>query len=272
MEQINIKKTLIVFYTIFLFVSAYSVQIVQDSPIKEKANEGLRSIVITIFSIGIMGILFLLFLGGFAWVIVKIWKQFTAYARKEDFLYSVFENNLNQCHINHDSKLKKRNWRFLWVFWKKKPVYIENQKDELEVVGSYYGECLKKEGFYFMAISNKVSMFQSIEQIIVIPLSIKNKLIKKVDVEKGRTIILRCEGFDQLENTDYYLLPLIHDEKKKNSFIDFSQLVHDKFIEPTINKDIIKENLMSYRKNIIKSVESNPIVHFNRRGGFDVKK
>lgn len=210
----------------------------------------------------------LIFAGGlmfFAWILIKVWKKITAYSRKEDFIFTIFQNILQQCVIGYDSKLKRRMKRYLWIFWNRKPVFMENEKGKLELIGKYHGETTKKEGFYMLAVMNKVSLFKTIEQIIVIPLNIKDKIVKKIDIDKKRTIIIRGEGLDTYGIVDYFLMPLIKDEKKKGEFLDFSNLVYKHLIEPQTYQNIISENLMSNRKNIIKSVESNPLVHFGRR-------
>jgi len=272
----RIKKLNYIVLIILMSALSFGIQVVQnEGGVSENisttaTNEGLKSIVITILTMGIIGAGVIFFVFIFAWILMKVWKALTAYERKEDFLYNVFSTYLNQSHINYDTKLKKRNWKFLWVFWKRKPVFVENSKGVLKFVGSYHGETLVKEGFFMLSIINKVTMFKHIEQIVFIPLEIKDKIIKKIDVEKGRTLIIRCEGLDIVENADYFLIPLIR-EDKKNEFIDFSDMVHKKFIETITYKDVIKENLLSYRKGVIKAVETNPALHFKRRGGEDNK-
>jgi len=274
-----IKKLSNILLIVMLSISTFAIKVVQsDTPVNEAVNnpatqnEGLKSAVIMVLTFGFIGILFCLAIFIFAWLLLKVWKKLTAYKREKNFMFEVFTDNVNQAHINHDTKLKKKNWLFLWIFWKRKPVFIENSKGKLEVIGQYHGETLKKEGFYMLAVTNKISMFQTIEQIIIIPLSIKDKIIKKIDVDKGRTMIIRCEGLDTIENTDFYLIPLIKDENTKRDFLDFSNLVHKNFIEVTTYVDIINKNLMSHRKNVVQSVETNPFIHFGRRGDDNFKK
>lgn len=267
-----VKKISYIFFILFMTLNTFAVKVVDSTgnPSPE-VSAGAQGVAVTILTFGILGFFFVIFIFIFAWILLKIWKKLTSYQRKEDFLYSVFETNLNQTHINHDTLLKKRNWKFIWIFWKKNPVFIENEKGKLEVVGSYYGESLKKEGFFMLSVSNKLSMFQTIEQIVLIPLEIQDKIIKKIDVNGGRTIIIKCEGLDSILNVDYFLIPLIKDEKKKNQFLDFSNLVYKNFIEVTTYTDVINTTLMSYRKGITKSIESNPYIHFNRRGDMNNK-
>ncbi len=277
MEFRKIKKiwTLIsVFLTNIVFINA--VQVVQKGGTEATqtgVSEGFRSVVITIFT---MGIIFLLFVGGlilFVWVLVKLWKKLSEHNRKKkSLIYDLFAYDLGQCHCNYDPALKKRNWKLLWLFWKRRPVFIENAKGGLQVIGSYHGECIRKEGFYMVALYIKISFFKYIGQIIIIPLELKDKIIKKIDGDGRRTFFLSCDGIDRIAGSDFYYIPLIPDPKKENGYIDFSDKVHKEYIELETYRDIITENLSSYREGIIKSVETNPFVHFGRRGGDSFKK
>lgn len=277
MEFRKIKKIwmlISVFFLNIVFINA--VQVIQKSGSETSqtgASEGFRSIVITILT---MGIIFLFFVGGlilFVWVLVKLWKKLSEHNRKKkSLIYDLFAYDLNQCHHNYDTELKKRNWKLLWLFWKRRPVYIENVKGNLRIIGSYHGECIRKEGFYMVALYIKVSFLKYIGQIIIIPLELKDKIIKKIDGDGRRTFFLSCDGIDRIAGSDFYFIPLIPDPKKKNGYIDFSDKVHKEYIELETYRDIITENLSSYREGIIKSVETNPFVHFGRRGGESFKK
>ncbi|MFW6173090.1 MAG: hypothetical protein ACOC5T_05040 [Elusimicrobiota bacterium] len=270
----KIKRNWLLVLAIMLnIVFINAVQVVQKDPTQEGANEGLKSIVITVLSIGAMVLLLIAGIIIFAWILIKIWKKLSEHKRrKKSLIYDMFCYDISQCHYNYDTSMKKRNWKLLWLFWKRRPVYIENDKGQLEVIGQYHGECYKKEGFYLIGLYNKLSFFKYVGQVIVIPLDLKDNLVKKLDGDGKRTMFLSCEGIDRVEGSDYYFIPLIPDPEKKNSFVDFADKVHKEYIEIETYRDIITENLSSYREGIIKSVETNPFVHFGRRGGESFKK
>jgi len=275
--MIKINKIIQTFLLIILFSSfTFGVKIVNDEQVNKSTpavNEGLQSFIITVFSFGIMALLFLVFIFIFAWILMKIWKKLTEVKRgKVDFLYNYFLTLLNQCHLNYDKKLKKRNWKFLWIFWKRKPVFMENSNGELDIIGTYHGESFKKEGFYALAIYNKIGLFKYSSQIILIPNEIKNTILKKIDVEQGRTIILKGEGLDSINSYDYFFMPLIIDEENDSKFLNFANKIRKEFVEPIVYNDVIDESFLSYRKGIIGSVEFNPFVQFGRRGGENFKK
>lgn len=252
-----------------------AVEIVKKDEIKPAVNEEFRSIFMTILTFGIIFLIIVIILILLTWLLIKIWKKLSEVQRKQKHLiYDMFLFDMIQCHYGYDKTMKKRNWKLLFLFWKRRPVYIENQKGELEIIGQYHGECLKKEGFFLLALYQKEGMFKWIGQVVVIPLKIKDFIVKKIDGDGKRTLILFCEGIDRIEGSDYYYIPLVKDRNNNDKFLDFSDMIHKEYIQLETYRDIIVENLSSYREGIIKSVETNPFVHFSRRGGdnFNNKK
>ena len=266
-----------IFFILSIYLSlglSYAVEVVRrDELTNEGVSAGFRNIIILIFT---LGVIFLLFVGGcilFIWILIKIWRKLSEHQRrKKSLVYDLFVYDLAQCHYNYDSKLKKRNWKLFFLFWKMREIYIETEKGSLETIGKYYGECKKKEGFYLLAVYNKVGVFKYVGQIIIIPYEIKDLIVKKIDRDKNRIMFLTCEGIDRLAGSDYYYIPLIKDPKKNNKFLDFTDQIHKNYIEIDTYRDIIIENLSSYRQGIVQSVETNPFVHFGRRGGESFKK
>lgn len=276
-QKLNFKKSVIILVTIILhFCSSFAVQVLPNQNSNNNAPEvdaGFKSIVITIFTIGIIFLLFLGIMLLFAWILFKIYQKLSELNRKKKHLiYEMFNYDLIQCHFNADSDLKKRNWRLLWLFWKRRPVYIETENGQLDIIGQYHGECYKKEGFYLVALYNKVGLFKYVGQIIIIPEHLKNSIVKKIAGDKVKTMFLSCEGIDSIQESDFYYIPLIRDKKRDNRFVDFADLIHKNYIELKTYRDIITENLNSSKEMVIKSVETNPFVHFGRRGGDNFKK
>ena len=122
------------YISIFLtsITSTFAVKIIDNTQQQQEelAQEGLKSIVVTILTIGILGLLFVLFMFGFAWVLLKIWKKLTEVKKgKNDFLYFYNEILLAQCHNNYDRKLKKGTGNFYGYSGKDNP-YILRMKRE----------------------------------------------------------------------------------------------------------------------------------------------
>lgn len=89
--------------------------------------------------------------------------------------------------------------------------------------------------------------------------------MSKVVINGQKIIVIDAEGIDQVGNTDFYFQPLLKDPNNNKEYLDFADKIHEDYFGKTIYRDIIKENLQQYREGIIKSVETNPNVHFNRR-------
>ena len=252
------------FFTMLaLMPVTYGATVVQQAPppVEASATSGLAELILTLI---IIGMFIFIVVGIFLYIIMKIYKMFVEYRRgKSDFIFKLYTQDLKQCNIGRNTQMKKRNWKLLWFFWKRKPVYMRNDKG-FEVIGNYDGETYKKEGFYCIALHHKLGMFRNYDNIILIPLRIKNQLVSTISVEGNEVLVLDCEGIDQLGNTDYYYQPLIWN-KDKSSFIDYNDDIQKTYFEKSAYRDIIKENLQSYRENVIKSIEANPNVQHNRR-------
>ncbi len=248
--------------TLLMSVPIFAVRVVETTA-TEQTNPASQGLAITILTIFIMSMFGLILLLGFGFAVFKIWTWLTDYQRnKDDFIYSVYQNDLLQCQVNADKEMKWRNWKFLWLLYKRRPVYA-NTSSGLRVLGFYDGEADKKENFKIIALYNQIG-FKMIDKIILIPNGIKY-IVKKEMIDGTKVMIIECEEIDQVENTDYYFMPLLKDTKDNTKYLDFSDMIHSEYIEKIIHRDIIKENLQSYREGIIKSVESNPRVHFKRR-------
>lgn len=244
------------------------VTIVQDTQpiVQETTNEGLRNVIVYIggFFTLILFIVFVLFI--IMMIIMKINDKIKEFNRKrKDFLYYNFEENSQFCHNNRDYIMKRRRKRTFFLTWKRAPIFVQNDLEGLKQIGEYNGETFKKEGFYLVSVYNKLHMFKVIETIIIIPLALKERIVKKVEIDGKRAMILDCEGLDEVGSTDYYMIPLIKDSKDKNKFIDFSDMIRKEFTEKIIYRDEIKELLQQSKDSTIKAVESNPNVQMKRR-------
>lgn len=259
---------LMLFFTSF----AYSVQVVKSDDNVMTSQEDkiqgtgkfLAYVVLWIMGATILFIIFCGILLGIFWIMWKVYKKLTEYNRgKHDFVYNTFTHDLTQCHYGYDKNMKKRNWKLFWLFWKRKPVYIEGDNG-LEAIGGYHGETYRKNGFYLIGLYNKMGLFKYLGQIIIIPIELKDDVIKKYNVNGEHALIIKAEGIDRFIR-DMYYIPLIKNPKSNKEFLDFSNKISSEYMEVETYRDMISENLQKYREAVIRSVESNPQVHFKRR-------
>ena len=258
------KSGVWMFVSLILFINTYAVEIYNTSP--PLMQETGHSIAVTIITIFLMVSFALICLGGFFFICLKIYQKVTEhYRRKKHLVYDMFVYDLQQCHYNHDRELKKRNWKLFFLFWNRQPIHIERRDGSLDVIGYYHGETTHRNGLYLLAIYNKLGMFKYVGQILVIPYTAKNQILKKITHKKSKLLILNIEGVDTMFGSDYYLHPLIL--KNEKEFIDFSDEIFKGYIEVEAYRDLLLETLHNYREGIIRSVEANPNIHFKRRGG-----
>ena len=263
-----IKKFLsLLFILLISSLNVFAVVVVQQSADVKSPTEEAVTNILTYIIIALMGLfIFSLFIILIAWIIWKI-TQYIQNLNKAtyDFFYKIFEDYNQQAHINRDMRFKKRNWKLLWLFWKREPVYINAIGHKtIEAIGFYNGECHIKENYYIIGIYNKVGFLKYQEQLLIIPNELKQYVMKPT-FNKKEVFLINCEGVDIMANTDYFLMMLIPDYKNDKNYLDYSDDIYKNFLEQNTYRDIIKENLQQYRDGIIKSVETNPNVHFNRR-------
>lgn len=267
----NLRKLfLIIKLYIFTLIPSYAVEVVRATP--PSGTEQFTSTFYTFWYI-LLGFSVFVLLGGlvilaFAMIILKIQRTLSnIYRRRKDFIFSIFERDVEQCHINRDPKMKYKNWKRLWITFKRHPVFVRDPEQGLIQVGSYNGQTYKKESFFMVSLYHKVNMIKYTEQIILIPNSIKHK-VQTLDVDgKVVMVIDECYGLDQVGNTNYYFQPLMKTKKQDKDFLDFSDLIHMQYFEKTIMRDVVKETAMTYREGVVDAIEMNPKVHMNRRGG-----
>lgn len=263
----KLKKILsFLLLTLFLFSPIYGVEIVKD--VTEGSSEDrstIQNVIVMGLTIMFFGVLLATFVLICAWIFYKIQSKIEETSReKNDFYFSIFNRDRQNAHFNADARLKKKNWKMMWFFYKRKPVYAKTKKG-LKLLGHYDGETDKKENFYILTVYNKLGMFSYRTRAILIPKELKDVIVEKVTLDKQTYITLNCEGIDEVENTNYFLIPLIEDPNKDKSFLDFADLIHKKYFEKLIYRDVIKENLQGYRQNMIDAVEGNLTIQAKRR-------
>jgi len=265
MKLDKIKKFWFVILAILLSVQVFALQVNEVSNLPNSTKDSSHSI----FTIIIFGLLLVLvgviFIGGFillvVWLMTKFMKLFSDFQRaNEDFFYKKFLQECELCHYGRDSQLIKRNWKMLWLFFKRTPILIKTNDNKIKCIGYYNGESTKIMGLTFIAFTNKVSMFKNKESILIIPQLIEKNIIKFYANDR-KNIMIECEGIDEINNTDYFFQPLIispQDNAKKREFIDLYNLMVKDYFEPTNYKEVIKESLDNYKEGIAKASKMNP--------------
>jgi len=251
--------------------STYAVEVVENAG--EQAGNtggdpsgGIRGAVIFIVTLMVMGVLVALVLLGFGWIVAKVYKKFAEENKKKrDFLYHNYLDNLKQCRKGADPKMKFRLKRYFGAFFRRRPVFIKKADGSYEKIGDYEGEGNKKESFHIIAIHNKTGIFKYECSILWIPNDLKNHLVEKFSIQKEKSVIINCEGVDNIAEREYNLMPLIPDPADRKRFLDFSQTIHDNYMQKVTYQSIIDEQLQSYREGMIKSIEMNPNLNMGRR-------
>lgn len=265
--RINKLFMLLIVFLFFINI-VNSVEIQQINPnLNDNENKG-TGLAITFISILVfIIILFFVFLV-FVAILVKIIRHLTEFFyKRKGYIYEKFIDDKNQCLINYDNTLKRRLKRYFWLFYRRQPVYIKKNDNTTEVIGYYEGEAQKKENYYLIAVYNKIGFFKSMTRIILIPNEIKNQIINKFYYDKKASIVLYCDGIDNIYSTDFYFIPLIKKNKTDINYLNFSDNIFKNYIELNAYQDIIGESLNKYKKNVIKAVESNPKLQENRLKG-----
>jgi hypothetical protein len=251
--------------------SSYAVEVVENAGEQTQntggdPSGGIRGAVIFIVTLMVMGVLVALVLLGFGWIVAKIYKKFVEEnKRKRDFLYYNYLNNIKQCRKSADPKMKFRLKRYFGAFFRRRPVFIKKQDGSYEKIGDYDGEANKKESYHIIAIHNKTGIFKYETSILWIPTEMKPYLVEKFSIQKEKSLIINCEGVDNIAEREYNLMPLIPDPSDRRQFLDFSQMIHHGYMEKVTYQSIIDEQLQSYREGMIKSIEMNPNLNMGRR-------
>lgn len=259
------KNLSFVLLTILLSVQVFALQVNEVSNLPNASKDSSHSIFTIIIFVLLIILVGVIFIGGFilivVWLMTKFMKLFSDYQRaNEDFFYRKFLQECELCHYGRDSQLIKRDWRFLWLFFKRTPLLIKTNDNKIKCVGYYNGESTKIMGLNFIAFTNKISMFKNKESILIIPQLIEKNIIKFYTNNK-KNIMIECEGIDEINNTDYFFQPLIispDQNLKKREFIDLYNLMMRDYFEPTNYKAVINDSLDNFKEGIAKASKMNP--------------
>lgn len=223
-----------------------------------------------VINISIIAVIVIIFLGIIFWILYKIYNKIKDIRRKKtDLEYYKYTSDLKMCHLNSDSKFRRRNPLFLWLFWKRSPIYANTEHGK-KMIGYYDGEAVKKEGFFLIALFQKHSLFQSETDVVIMPYELSKYLLKRNDDD---TLELNCEGIDEVMSSEYYSIPVIKNfsEDKERIFTDFSNMVSTKFFKEYVYRDVIKTNIKDYAEGIKDATEMNPNIQYNRKDNSNLR-
>ena len=270
------QKILLSILTVFTILilsqgTVLGVEIVDGSPENEGGDNGGEQIMGVSVS-GLIGMVFLglligLFFGGFVWGLIKIFKRIKeSQRRRGDIIYNKFKDELEICSLNSDKQFKWRNPKLLFIYFKRMPVYLNTSLGE-KFIALYDGEVIKKESFYLISLYQKVGLFSYRRMIIVLPYHIKD-IVKKNHYGKRGYLSIEAESLDETQGSDYYLIPTIKNPNNSDpskAIIDFSDFITNNFIKNYIYREVIKDNMISYKENMDKAVDMNPNISYSKK-------
>lgn len=203
----------------------------------------------------------------------KVQQFIRAEARKlHDVEFALFYSSQKLCKRNSRKNMRKPLWWTIWLYVKRSNIYIENEQGRT-LLGKYDGHSWKKEGdgWLIVAVHSFMGLKNTQDEILIIPKQLADKIVYFDDVSGKKTsLVIRCEGIDETSSSDYFMIPLVKNEK--NKFIDFSNKVQEEFIKKYIHAKVIKEQSESYRNSMRETAEMNPYIQVERKSGSRLKE
>jgi len=261
----KIKNKLFMLLSTLFFSSAFSITAIPQQQAKQQTSSnplliGFAFIVAIIILLIIITII----------IVRSIIKKVKDEKRKwNDLVYALFSEWTNICRMSRNRLLKKRNWKFLFLMWKRAKVYVRSETQGLKEIGFYNGESFTKDSAKLLDIYDKKGLFGGLNYILIFPKG-THELIKVEYYNNKPVIVINdCLGVDEWGNTDYFYMPLIinMDEKTKTKkpIIDFSDYIQKEIINKYVYQVIIKEQALRNAETIEKAVEENPYINLGRK-------
>ena len=267
------KFILYIIIGLLTFTSAYSLEIIkqqdQSGVVQTEEMSFWDEVMASMNWPLIIGIIIIaLFAGLFLFLFLKLifWfiNKFKDLKKSsDDILYYKYYLDYKACRINADKKFRSRNPLTLFITTKRAKVYAETSSEK-KFIGLYEGHVVKKEppGFFVMAILQKEGLFNHETDLVIFPENLRKDLVR---FNEDGSINLYCEGIDEVMSCEYFSIPVMRDDKKDKNFVDFSELVQQKYYEPFVKRDMIRDNLEVYRENVREATEVNPYIQVDRK-------
>lgn len=258
-----IRKLMPLLLIIVLIANSSALTVVENNPFSGSGSGGDESASIgSMIIIGLLGGLVVLL---FYWLLMKVAKKVKDLRKSaQDFFYYKFLTDQKSCFINRDKRLKSRTWWSLWLFWKRSPVYL-NDEGNFRKIGSYDGEMIKKESFVEIAVYTSLGLFKKDRFIILVPYQLRH-IINKNDIGSKTELFINAVGIDEALNTDYYYLVLLKDPKDPdNKLMDFNDFLQKNFMNKYVYRQVIKDNVLEFKDNIREAVEMNSDIQKRRK-------
>lgn len=258
-----IKRILSFIGMLLLLPVAYSVQVIQSS--QSQQTDGWTYFFGTIITFLIIGVVIVIVLGAFVWFIVWSYNKLVGdYRGKKDFLYYNAMEEVAQCSLFSDSSMRYKSWKTAWIMYKRHPVFIDDGEN-LVPVGLYNGEMNRRTNFFIISLYNKTGIFSYDNSLIILPYELKNNIVRRINVGGKKALILSCHGLDIIPSMPYYKMVLIKKHEKDKTFIDYVNLIREKYVDDIVDKNVIKESMLSYREVVKKATDTNPYINVNRK-------
>lgn len=226
-----------------------------------------------IIGVAFLGICVLIVFALVFWLATWIYKKIKDARRKgQDIEFFKYTIDLRMCNINRDSKYSYRVWYKFFLGFKRAKIYAKTSLGR-KFVGYYLGEATKKEGFLLIGIRQKWGIFAYEDDVVIFPYDIGVQTIKKND---DFSLDLMCEGIDEVISSEYYSVPVFENKATKDGknekFIDFSNLVMEKYLKDYVYRDVIKTTITEFREGVKDATEQNPFVQLKRKTAGNLKE
>lgn len=277
------KTVLSVLLILFVVVnSVNAVTVVKQDPAQTNNNNNDKSAFETFMGklswaliIGASAFLFILifmfFVVGLIYERVKNFIR-AEYRKQHDEQFSIYYTNHNICKRNARLDMRKSKWWTLWLWTKRSPIYLENDEGR-KFLGKYDGHAFKKEGegWFMVAIHSFMGLKNTKDEILFIPNSVYKDIVYFDEVSgKNPALVIRAEGIDETNSSDYFLMPII--KGKENKFIDFSDKIQQELLTKYTHRKVIREQTEHYKDNMRKAADTNPFVQLERKSGSRLKE
>lgn len=253
-----------------MFSNVYALEVTQSKNSQTSPYEDSKSLWGNVNWSMIVGIATIVILVGIVltiivFIIMWVIRKFSDNRKStDDYLYYKFLLDYKMSKINANKAYKRKRLLTCFLTYKRSKIYLESSEGK-KFLGFYDGEMYKKEGqgYFLVAIMQKVSFFKHETDLVIIPKQLKNKIVR---FNLDKTITMFAEGIDEVMSDEYYSIPLIIDPKSdKGAFIDFSDQVHVEYYENYVLRDVIKTNIEKYKDHVEKATELNPKLQLARK-------
>jgi len=259
--MLNKSKKFILYLVLLVNVFfSFAATTIQNAPVTKESD--LSSVVMGGIFFGLLFGLFLAIIILVIWWIVR--KIQEAKRKNSDLLFGKYLLDLAKTHQNKDSRLKKRNWKTCFLTYKRSSIYLQTKEEGLKEFGKYDGELIEKDNFFIIAIYKVTGIFTRERDLILIPYELR-KIVKKELHSGNFEMLIDAESVTEALNTDYYGQLIFKNPKDNNKLIDFNDYIQQTYLTKFVDRQVLKDSLLTYADAIQKATELNPNIQTERK-------